>query len=698
MPSPLAGHLRSARHVQFVGRQTERALFESALVEPPLPFHIIYVSGPGGIGKSTLLHEFGYLCGERNVPCVYLDVRSLDPAPEAFLDAIARRMALPKNGSIFEEMASHAAPYVLLVDTYEMMMPLDEWMRTVFLPQLPVNALVVLAGRQSPSPSWRADPGWQTLIRLISLRNLSADESRDYLGQREVPSPEHQTVLDFTYGHPLALSLVADMFSQRADFHFQPEESPDIVKTLLEQFVQKVPNANYRTALEVCALLRITTESLLAKMLNLPDVHEVFEWLRDLSFIESRRDGLFPHDLAREALLTDLRWRNPEWYAELHDRARDYYIKRLSHASTQEQQRILMDYIYLHRDNPMVRPFFEWQSGGSFLTDSMQPQDVQVIKAMVAYHEGAESSRIASYWLSRFPQHVVVWRDAAQQPVGFVMMLPLEKAGLDTMVSDPAVRATWGYLQNHFPLRPGEVATLFRFWMAKDSYQDVSPVQSLVFVQAVRHYLFTTGLAYTFFPVADAEFWEVVFGYADLERLPGCDFAIGDRRFGMFGHDWRSVPPMTWLELLAKREIAANPNTIESGPPVRPMLVLSQNDFGEAVRDALRDYTRIDLLQNNPLIHSRVVVQQTGPEATVIERVTALQARLRDTVEMLRQSPRQAKAYRALYHTYVQPASTQEQAAEILDLPFSTYRRHLKAGLTYMIDFLWRVEIGEVEK
>ena len=41
---------------------------------------------------------------------------------------------------------------------------------------------------------------------------------------------------------------------------------------------------------------------------------------------------------------------------------------------------------------------------------------------------------------------------------------------------------------------------------------------------------------------------------------------------------------------------------------------------------------------------------------------------------------------------------TQEQAAELLDLPFSTYRRHLKAGLDQITDYLWGREIGTLEK
>jgi len=47
-----------------------------------------------------------------------------------------------------------------------------------------------------------------------------------------------------------------------------------------------------------------------------------------------------------------------------------------------------------------------------------------------------------------------------------------------------------------------------------------------------------------------------------------------------------------------------------------------------------------------------------------------------------------------LYHTCLHPAPTQEQAAELLDLPFSTYRRHLKTAIERVNDVLWQREIG----
>jgi len=52
------------------------------------------------------------------------------------------------------------------------------------------------------------------------------------------------------------------------------------------------------------------------------------------------------------------------------------------------------------------------------------------------------------------------------------------------------------------------------------------------------------------------------------------------------------------------------------------------------------------------------------------------------------------KFYRAVYHTYIQPAPTQEAAAELLDVPFSSYRRHLKTGVDQITEMLWHREVG----
>ena len=48
------------------------------------------------------------------------------------------------------DAVAQAVRPVLLVDTAESLAPLEDWLRTSFLPALPADALVVIAGRTPP--------------------------------------------------------------------------------------------------------------------------------------------------------------------------------------------------------------------------------------------------------------------------------------------------------------------------------------------------------------------------------------------------------------------------------------------------------------------------------------------------------------------------------------------------------------------
>ncbi len=689
--SRLADRLSAARQNRFIGRAAELALFQSTLDAAELPFYLLLVHGPGGVGKTSLLDQFSQLAEQAGAAVWRLDARNFEPTPAAFQASLAQALGSDPAQPPAEAIAQRGRG-VLLVDTCELLAPLEGWLRDLFLPQLPERVLTVLAGRHPPAPAWRADPGWQPLMRSLTLRNLTPEEGRRYLAQRNVPAEDVPAVLDFTHSYPLALSLVADLYDQRPGFHFKPLEAPDVVKLLLEQFLQRAPGPADRAALEACALVRVTTEGLLAELLTVADAHDLFQWLRELTFVETRPGGLFPHDVAREALTVDLRWRNPGWYAELHRRARVHYTRRLHESRGAEQQLTLFDFVYLHRDNPAVRPFFEWQASGRTTPDQMRAADVDALVALVARHEGGESAALARHWLARQPESVMVLRDSTDQPAGFMAALAVESATPQELAVDPAMTAAADFLRRHAPLRPGESAVYFRFWLAADTHQAVSSIQSVLFINMVRRY-FTPGLAYTFYACADPLFWQPVFAYADLARREELDFEVGGRRFGVYSHDWRATPALAWLELLGQREIAASPEMIKP-PPMPAVAALNQAEFMGLVENALRDYTRPDVLHGNALLRSRMVGERAGHAAGDAGRVAALRGLLKDAAEQMRAAPKENKLYRAVYHTYIQPAATQEQAAELLDVPFSSYRRHLKSGMARIGEILWQTELS----
>lgn len=52
MSPSLADRLTEARHTRFVGRDRELGVFESALRAEILPFYVLHIFGPGGVGKQ----------------------------------------------------------------------------------------------------------------------------------------------------------------------------------------------------------------------------------------------------------------------------------------------------------------------------------------------------------------------------------------------------------------------------------------------------------------------------------------------------------------------------------------------------------------------------------------------------------------------------------------------------------------------
>lgn len=685
----LADRLAASHRLRFVGRHEERALFSSTLDETGFPFALLHVHGPGGIGKSTLLRSFAEIADAHGVRPLLLDGRDLDPSPAGFLAVLGAVLQSPLADDPVAALAERRS--VLLIDTFERLNPLDGWLRETFLPRLSEEVLVVFAGRQPLSAPWRLDPGWRDLVHSLGLRNFSPDEGHELLTQRGIPSEQQRDVLAYTHGHPLALALVADRLEAlpRQGERFRFDDDPDVVRTLLERYLDEVADPLQREALEACALARVTTESLLAEVVGAEHAAACFAWLRARSFIEAGPRGLFPHDLVRGALDADLRWRHPERYQALHRQVRGYLTRRMLEARGREQQSLLVDDVYLHRHNPLVAPFLEWGAIGTVFGEAAGEADHPALLAMVEQHEGPAAAAVAAYWLERQPRAWTMLRDGGGEPVGLLATLRLEAETEPDGHPDPAVAAAFGFARRYAPPRPGETVVLFRFWMAHDTYQGVSSVQTAVFLFAVQTYFTTPNLSWSFFPCSDPDLWLPALHYSDITRAPEADFEVGGRHYATFAHDWRAVPVPAWLELLGDRELATGLKPEELAAARRqPLIVLAEPSFRDAVKDALHHYTRPAELARNPLLRSRLLAAD-GDDA----EVETLRVLLREASETLQANPRDDKGYRALLHTYLEPAATQELAAELLNLPFSTYRRHLKLGIERVTELLWHREL-----
>jgi len=679
MAGTVGDRVGAARRRAFVGRDAELAYFARLLRDPQTQTAVVFVHGPGGVGKSTLLRRVADECSEHGIPALRLDARDLAPTPDSIMAAL-----VPLTEPHPEAAARAAGRRVLLIDTFEQLEPLELHLRDHVLATLPADTLVILAGQRPPSTAWLTDPGWSDLIQTLPLTNLTAAESDDYLNRRNVPPEQRPAAVAFTRGHPLALALVSEVVLTRGSF--APQQAPDVVKALVDQLMKAIPAAEHRLALEATSQVRVLTLPLLAALLELPDAADLFDWLCRLPIVELDPGGLRLHDLAADVLDAELRWRDPLRYRTLHDRARTFFLERLSVPDPAAQAAAMMDLMFLHQQ---LRPYLQPAvAADNVRMDTATKADAPAILDIVRSHEGPESAAIAEVWLAAQPDAWSVVRTSEGGVAGLVCTVAIEDRAALAQVTDPALTAAYAELARHSPLRQGERATLVRYWMSADSYQGVSLAQSLVTVQTGRHYLTTPGLAFSLLSFADPQPWADAIEYSDLHRMPAADFTVGARRYASFGHDWRVVTPTDWLARLAMRETG----TGELPPPaLDPTTVLAREDFAAAVRRALRNLTRTDRLRASPLLTSRLVATSVPADAKAAVRVEALREVLVSACRSLQSDQR---AYRVLHRSFLAPAPSLEAAAEALGMPSSTFRRHLTSAVDRVVDILWEQELG----
>ena len=273
----------------------------------------------------------------------------------------------------------------------------------------------------------------------------------------------------------------------------------------------------------------------------------------------------------------------------------------------------------------------------------------------------------------------------------FAAQIALHEAGEDDFACDPGARAVWAHAQRHAPPRAGDDVLLARFMMDRDAYQSPSRSFNVQAIRSTQEWLGRPRLSWYYIAFANANAMAQPMEYIYFDRAPEADFEVGDRRYGVFAHDWRRFGGADWLERMTERELGDEAPA--PSPERRPeaLLALSQAEFADAVRRALRDLHRPDALATNPLTRTRVVRERRAE----LPAPEALRELLYEAVAALRADPRGEKLVRALERTYLRPAPTQEAAADLLGLPFSTYRGHLTRGLERVVDWLWRRELDD---
>jgi hypothetical protein len=512
------------------------------------------------------------------------------------------------------------------------------------------------------------------VVGVHRLDQLDDADAGELLARAGVAGEDAPRLVRLGRGHPLALALLADA-ARAGTVPDRLADAPDTIATLLESLLRDAPSEAHMTGLATCTKSWLTTEDLLRRTVG-DAAPAVWEWLARRPFVLRRPDGLSPHDLTRDVLDAEFQRRSPQRYAALHRTIHDHVLGAMRAANGLDRQLLAQHFLFLHRHSPLTAAFYELRERGSAAVLPARPDEHELVASIVAGSLGAAAGELARRWCADAPEGLSVVR-ARDGVAGFAFHL-FCPTGSALEAEDPVVAAILAHVAATAPTRDGERVNIARFFGGAQGYQR-DPYAVLAGGTSSIIEWCTRPLAASYVVFTDADYWSRFFDY--LAFRPVLELDVAGSRYVVYGNDWRRFGVEAWLDLMNEREHSGG-----TGPPPDALLApapLGRDAFGVAVRAALQSLTRPEKLAGSPLVGSRL-----GADPA------AVRSRIEAAVDALAADPRTAQSRAVLRRTYVTPSPTQEAAAEVLGLPFSTYRRHLGKAVDAVTEALWRTEVG----
>jgi DNA-binding CsgD family transcriptional regulator len=460
---------------------------------------VAVVHGPGGIGKTRLLHAaLADLPDDTTI--TLLEGRDLEPTPRGVCLALRRALGLPEEGdpedATWAALAQSArlpalaqafavAPrHVLAIDTYEVLGLIDSWLRMTLLPALPISVLTVLVGRDRPAGAWHTAPGWAGSVIELPLGPLRPDAAHALLRARGLDDAAARRADDFARGHPLALELAAAAARVTGPAPSPVTAGGPVPEGLLATFVDTLP-ADAAVALEAASTTRRVTEPLLAAVLD-AGARAAFESLRAMPFVETAPDGLVLHDVVRDTVGHELAVRDPDLRRRYRRRAARFLADRPP-APGDDLWRRTADLMFLI-ENPVVRDACFPSTRPTHVVEPARPGDAAAIREIAERHEPAAVAAALARWWARHPETFAVARDPGGAVAAFVQIAELGSVDPELLAADPVAQP---WLEHLGAEPPGvdERVLVMRRWLGRETGELRSEPVSACWLDVKRTYM-----------------------------------------------------------------------------------------------------------------------------------------------------------------------------------------------------------------
>lgn len=230
----------------------------------------------------------------------------------------------------------------------------------------------------------------------VELPPLTQEESGEMLQRLGVASRWHSSIAQFADGHPLLLALAASLEDPKDAADGGVETGPDLVQDLLRRLVDQAPSPRHCQALVISAVARRTTEALLQRLLG-ADATDFFEWLWRRNYVSTDAEGISPHDIVRDVVRADFKWRGRSTYDRLLQGLHDDVVTRLREDPTGPAARDIV-VLMTERRTPWARLMLHPRGLDLGLVRHAKAADWPEVEAIATAHGGPSAPHWMKFW------------------------------------------------------------------------------------------------------------------------------------------------------------------------------------------------------------------------------------------------------------------------------------------------------------
>ena len=544
----------------FVGRKPELNILMNAFEATESPFVVAYIHGPGGIGKSFMIHHMIDRVASDECRVIYIDCRDTEPTTTGFFERLITSLGMKVEETTFDDfyalLSKSRERTLLCLDHYENFTLMDTWLRQVFVPALPDTALTVIISRFAPMTAWFTTPGWQNLFKAIELKELSDHETIKMLETRSLNPNQIQQVKKFAHGHPLALELGAAALRSQPDLKIHSGPPAKIVSQLSRVLLSGLSH-DIMKAVEAASTVRWITEPILRALLDISETRNIFDELEELPFVYTTLEGLILHDVVQEAVSADLSTRDPEKYNLYRSRAWRFFSKKSQQAQEHRLWHLTAEMLHLI-ENPIIREAF-FPKGSSDYSLQLTTADNQTdIIEIARAEETQEAFRQIEQWLNLHPDCFFVAKRSDEKVAGFYFCFEPDKVNTKLLFSDPLTAAWMNHLKQH-PVQPKERVLFLRRWLARGTGDNFSPVQGACWLDIKRTYMaMRPGLRRLYTTVNDLAAYAPVVIPLGFTPIDDAHVELGGRMYYSALLDFGEESVDGWLKGLVKAELGVD--------------------------------------------------------------------------------------------------------------------------------------------